>query len=100
MKLRKLMALLCQVELRDHLLKDRPRFRMVLELQEHVRGRQRLLDMMHKLPSLHFRDCDDVDRVRHLDGRTSQQEDRDRRLHTAIPNDLRLEAVDEIVRPF
>jgi hypothetical protein len=50
MKLRKLMALLCQVELRDHLRRDRPRFRMALELQEHVRDKQQLLGTMHKLP--------------------------------------------------
>ena len=54
---------------------------------------------MRRQPSLRYRDCDDVGRVSHLDERTSQQEVRDRRLRTAIPNDLRLEAVDVIVQP-
>jgi hypothetical protein len=72
---------------------------MALALQGRARGMLQLLGMMRRQPSLRSRDCDDADRVRHLDGRTFRQGDRDRRLRTAIPNDLLLEAVDVIVQP-
>jgi hypothetical protein len=44
---------------------------MALALQGRDRGRAALLGMMHRQPLLHFRDCDDVDRALHQDGRTS-----------------------------
>jgi hypothetical protein len=61
---------------------------------------QQLPDKMNRLPSQHSRDCGDADRVHHRDGRTFPQEVRGRSLRTAIPNDLRLEAVDVKVQPL
>jgi hypothetical protein len=73
---------------------------MALALPKHVRDKQRLRGMMHKQLSRHFHDCDGADRVRHLDERTFQQEARGKRPRTAIPNDLRLEAVDVMFQPL
>jgi hypothetical protein len=55
---------------------------------------------MHRPLSQHFHDCGVVDRVRHRDGRTFPQAERDKRPRTAIPNDLRLEAEAVLVQPF
>jgi hypothetical protein len=56
--------------LRDHLQINRPRFHKALELIEHVRDRQLLLDSWHKLLWPRFRDCDDEGHVHHLGGKT------------------------------
>ena len=72
---------------------------MALGLLRHVRDRQQLPGKMRRQPLRRSRDCDDADRVRHLDERTFQLEVRGKSPRTAIPNDLRLEAVDVIVQP-
>ena len=58
---------------------------MALALQGRDRGRAALLGMMHRQPLLHFRDCDDVDRALHRDGRTSLALIGDKNPRTATP---------------
>jgi hypothetical protein len=55
----------------DHLLRDRPKFRMALELPTHERGTVELQGSSHRQLLLRSLDCVYVDRALHLDERTS-----------------------------
>jgi hypothetical protein len=73
---------------------------MALELQVHVHDMLGSLGMMRRLPSQRFRDCDDVVRALHRDGRTSQNPSSDKLPRTAIPIAQQLVAVDVKVQPW
>jgi hypothetical protein len=73
---------------------------MVLGLQVRVRGTQQLLDMMRRQLWQCSRDYVDVDRVLHLDEKTSQKAVRGMNLGTATPIHRQRGGVSVIFRPW
>jgi hypothetical protein len=73
---------------------------MALEQQVRGHGMQQLLGMKHKQLSRCSRDYVGVDRVHHLDEKTSQKEVRGMNLGTATPIHLQRGGVSVIFRPW
>ena len=74
---------------RDHLQRDRPRFRKALELLGRDRDRAARLGRKHRRLLQRFRDCGDGVRALHPDGRTSLDPSHGMHLDTATPTHLR-----------